>query len=85
MVLSLPASLEALIRSKVESGQYDSPAQVVEEAMLLLEEHDQLRQLRLERMRRELADGVFQANSRNLVGREQVFAGLSRQADNAIE
>lgn len=81
MNLTLSTALEALIRGKVESGAYDSPAQVVDEALLLLEERDHLRGLRRERLLAELASGVFQADNRHLVDGEEVFRGLFDKAN----
>ena len=49
----------------MRSGYYDSPGQVVEEALLLLEERDHLRSLRRERLKRQLADGgIFNTGRR---------------------
>jgi antitoxin ParD1/3/4 len=81
MNLTLSSDLEALIRGKVQSGAYESPAQVVEEALQLLEERDHLRQLRRERLLRELAGGVFQADNRQLIDGEAVFRGLFDKAN----
>ena len=85
MTLSLSAQLEELIRRKVKAGMYDSASQVVEEALLLLEERDHIRSLRRERLLGELAAGIFQAENRQLIGSDDVFAGLSRQASVADE
>lgn len=85
MSISIPGALEELIRQKVKSGLYDSPGQVVEEALLLLEERDQLRSIRRERLVRELADGVFQANNRQLVGGDEVLVQLLNQAKRTDE
>ena len=76
MAISLSAEIEELIRRKVASGAYESPAQVVEEALLLLDERDNLRVIRRERLLRELADGVFQADNRHLVEGDEVMRGL---------
>ena len=77
MNVTLNAQLEQMIRAKVESGAYESPSQVVEDALHLLEERDQLRLLRRERLLRLLADGVSQADNRQLVEGEEVFRGLA--------
>ena len=77
MNITLSAQLEQLIRSKVASGAYESPAQVLEEALALLEERDNLRGIRRERLLRELADGIFQADNRQLVDGEEVMRGLN--------
>jgi antitoxin ParD1/3/4 len=79
MVLTLSGELEDLIRRKLRTGNYDSPTQVVEEGLLLLEERDQVLAVRRERLLRELANGVFQANNRELIDSAQVFAGLRNQ------
>jgi antitoxin ParD1/3/4 len=81
MTLSIAAEFEEMIRRKMASGSYDSPRQVVEEALLLLEERDHLRGLRRERLLRLLADGVFQADNRQVVDSVGVFAGLSSQTN----
>ncbi len=81
MTFSVSAELEELIRQKVKSGLYDSASQVVAEALLLLEERDQLRGLRRERLLGELANGISQADNRQLVPSEEVFAHLLDQAN----
>jgi antitoxin ParD1/3/4 len=58
MNISLTPHLEAMIREKVESGSYNSASEVVREALRLLEEGDQLRALKLERLRRDIQDGL---------------------------
>lgn len=85
MSISLTAQLQELVRSKVASGAYDSAEQVLEEALELLEERDQLRILRRERLLRELASGVFQADNRQLVASSEVFQGLSKKASSPGE
>jgi len=85
MSLSLPPHLEALVRRKVESGQYDSFGQVIEEALLLLQERDQVEKLRRERLREEVARGLYQADNRQLVEREEVFRALHRKPATASE
>ncbi len=67
MTFSLSAQLEELIRRKVSEGLYESPAQVIEEALQLLEERDIMRDVRRDRLQRELATGAFEADSRQLI------------------
>jgi antitoxin ParD1/3/4 len=80
MTFSLSAQLEELIRRKVNAGQYESPAQVIEEALQLLEERDIMRDVRRDRLQRELANGVFEADNRQLIDGAQVFRGLMTKA-----
>lgn len=58
MNVSLTPQLEALVRSKVESGLYQSSSEVIREALRLLDEQDRLRQMRFEELRTELQKGV---------------------------
>lgn len=80
MNITLPRDLENSIRAKVASGLYDSWTQVVREALILLEERDQTRVLRRERLLRELAVGIDQANDRQLVDGLEVFRRLRNKS-----
>jgi antitoxin ParD1/3/4 len=80
MYLTLSKEIEAYLRSKVESGAYDSPAEVVEESLLLLQERDHLRGLLRDRLLSEIASGVFQADNRQVIRGAEVFKGLFDKA-----
>lgn len=80
MNIPLSKDLEDLIRRKVESKDYLSASHVVEEALSLLEERDQVATLRQARLVRRLAYAVSQANSRQLIGAAEVFEGLARKS-----
>jgi antitoxin ParD1/3/4 len=58
MNISLTPHLEDLVKGKVESGFYNSASEVMREALRLLEERDQLREMRLEELRREIRKGI---------------------------
>ncbi len=58
MNISLNPYVEELVKGKVESGLYNSASEVMREALRLLEERDQLRELRLEELRREIQKGI---------------------------
>ncbi len=58
MNISLTPELEAWIASKVDSGRYKSVSEVVREGLRLLEEQDQLKALRRERLRQLVDEGV---------------------------
>ena len=57
MHISLTPKLEELVREKVDSGLYNNASEVVREALRLMQEHDEVRRLKLERLREELAKG----------------------------
>jgi putative addiction module CopG family antidote len=61
MNVSLTPELEKLVQEKVKTGRYNSASEVVREALRLLEEQDQLRALRLEEVRKKIAEGLFAA------------------------
>ena len=77
--VSVSPALEELIRRKVESGLYESIGQVIQEALLLLEERDQVTLMRRERLLAEIAKGVYQADNRQLVDFDEVLRGLQRK------
>ena len=61
MTLKLPPQLEEAIRRKVESGMYASTADMLAQALELLEEHEQLRAIRLQKLREQVQVGLDQA------------------------
>lgn len=58
MNVSLTPELEKLVQEKVRSGRYTSASEVVREALRLLEKQDQLRALRLDEVRKKIAEGL---------------------------
>ena len=76
MNLILDEHSESIVRRHVESGRYPSPAQVVSEALKLLES---LESADLEELRREIARGIEQADRGELIDGEEVFRELRRR------
>ena len=60
MNVSLTPELEAMINGKVKSGRYNTASEVVREGLRLLEYEDQLRELRRDELRKEIARGAEQ-------------------------
>jgi len=58
MNVSLTPELEKLVSEKVKSGNYTSASEVVREGLRLLRDQDDLRRVKLEALRREIAKGV---------------------------
>ena len=58
MNISLNTHFEELVKGKVESGLYHTASEVMREALRLLEERDQLRDLKLEKLRSEIQKGI---------------------------
>jgi len=58
MNISLTPQLEEMIRQKIASGSYSSASEVVREALRLMELEDQMRALKLQRLREEIQKGL---------------------------
>ena len=62
MNVSLTPELEKLVNERVQSGLYSSASEVIREALRLLKEQGELRQRRLEELRKEIGFGLEQLN-----------------------
>jgi len=60
MNISLTPELESLVQEKVKSGMYHTASEVVREALRLMQEQDQFRQIKLENLRKEIAVALEQ-------------------------
>lgn len=58
MNVNLTDHLEGYVRSKVDSGLYNSASEVVRDALRLLEEQDRIKNAKLEALRNEIRKGV---------------------------
>jgi antitoxin ParD1/3/4 len=74
MQITLPAELEKLVNEKIESGSYDTPIQVLRDGLRLLNEQDQIREIRREELRREIQKGI-----------DDIREGRSKRYDSAEE
>ena len=76
MNVLLPPDLDEMVRHQVTSGVYPSASHVIVEALLLFQEREETRKLRRERLLRELAKGLNQADSHQFIEEADVFARL---------
>lgn len=60
MNVSLTPMLEQLVQKKVATGRYNSASEVIREALRLLEQRDEMRQMRLRTLRKEISVGLDQ-------------------------
>lgn len=58
MNVSLTPELEQIVSLKVESGLYNSASEVVREGLRLLQQRDQMREIKLEALRTEIQKGI---------------------------
>lgn len=73
MNISLPRHLEQWVKQRLDTGMYDSASEVIREALRLLCEQEDLKQLRIQELRRQLQTGV-----------EQLDRGASRAFDESV-
>lgn len=58
MNISLPPALEKFVQNKIGSGRYSTASEVVRDGLRMLQEQDQLHQMRLDDLRREVQIGI---------------------------
>jgi len=80
MNVSLNPHFEELVKGKVENGHYNSVSEVIREALRLLEDRDNLRDLRLEKLRCEIQKGISSGESTPLAMEDIKSNGRKRLA-----
>lgn len=63
MNVPLTGQLERVVKEKVASGRYNSATEVVSEALRLLDDHERLQQIKLERLRKDIQEGLDSGES----------------------
>lgn len=58
MNVSLTPELERIINFKVESGLYNSASEVIREGLRLLQQRDEMRELKLKALQKEIQVGI---------------------------
>lgn len=81
MNVSLTPELEKFVSTKVESGRYNSASEVVREALRLLEEHDQVKTLRLSEFNEELGRRLAALDRGEKVSPAEARAKLQRKSE----
>ena len=71
MNVTIPKSLEALVREKVEEGQYSTEEEVVADALRLMQARDEIAQLK----RARLKDAIDRGYEDVATGRVIAFEG----------
>jgi antitoxin ParD1/3/4 len=84
MNVSLTPELERLVQEKVASGMYNSASEVVREALRLLHQHDELRRMQLEDLRREVAIGLEASRQGRVLDGDEVFERLRLRNEEAM-
>ena len=79
MNVSLTPELEKLVNEKVKSGHYTSASEVVREGLRLIQEQDELRRIKVEMLRQEIAKGIEQLDRGEGIPGDQVFAEIKKR------
>ncbi|MEK8087855.1 type II toxin-antitoxin system ParD family antitoxin [Aquabacterium sp. A3] len=79
MNVNLTPQLEDWVRAKVSSGMYTSASEVVREALRLMQEQDQLREAKLEELRRDIRRGLESGPSQDWNATELKAAARARR------
>jgi antitoxin ParD1/3/4 len=77
--ISLTPHLENLVRAKIDSGMYSSASEVVREALRLLDEQDQMRNMRLETLRKDIDDGLKSGRGRKVTADEVITRARAKK------
>jgi antitoxin ParD1/3/4 len=80
MNVNLGPVLDEFVSNLVNGGTYQSQSEVVREGLRLLKEREDLRELRLAELRREIAIGAEELERGDIVDGEEVFAGIRRRS-----
>ncbi len=78
ITVKLSPPLEAMVREKVASGEYASEADVVEQALLLLQRHEAVQAAELDALCRDIAQGLADLDAGRVVDAEAVFKELEQ-------
>jgi len=81
MNVNLGAVFDKFVAELLASGQYQSQSEIVREALRLLEEREEIKHLRLETFRRELAVGIRQADRGEFVDGEKALQKIRKRSE----
>ncbi len=84
MHVSLTPELEQMIHSKVETGRYNSSSEVVREALRLMDERDQLKELHKDELRKKIAAGLKSLEEGRYSDGEEFFAQMEAEFEEEI-
>ena len=79
MNANLGPVLEQFVTELLETGLYQSQSEIIREGLRLLKEREDLKKLRLDDFRKEVALGIQQADRREFVNGPGAFQQISRR------
>lgn len=79
MDISLSPELEKLIDERVQSGMYASPNEVIREGLRLLAEQEELRKIRLQNLKADIAQGIASLDQGEGIAAKELFSELKEK------
>lgn len=79
MNVSLTKELEGLVEQKVKTGLYSSASEVIREGLRLLQQRDDLREVKLRSLRAEIQKGIDDLEAGRYRDGEEVMAEIKER------
>ena len=80
MNVNLGTVLDQFVADLLKSGMYQTQSEILREGLRLLKEKEDLKQLRLAELRKEIAIGSAEADRCEFVDGEETFASIRKRS-----
>ena len=80
MNVHLGSVLDEFVADLVKTGYYQTQSEVLREGLRLLKEREEVKQMRMAELRREITAGAEQADRGQFVDGREVFARIRRRS-----
>lgn len=80
MNVNLGTVFDQFVADLLKTGHYQSQSEILREGLRLLKEREELKQLRIAAMRKEIAIGTAEADRGEFVDGDEVFAEIRRRS-----
>jgi len=83
MNVNLGTVFDQFVADLLKTGYYQSQSEILREGLRLLKEREELKQLRLAELRKEIAIGTEEARQGKLIDGETVFTEIRKRSQEA--
>ncbi len=80
MNVNLGAVFDQFVADLLKTGHYQTQSEILREGLRLLKEREELKQLRIAELRKEIAIGAAEADRGQFVDGEEVFAEIRKRS-----
>lgn len=80
MNVNLGTVFDQFVADLLKTGHYQSQSEILREGLRLLKEREELKQLRMAELRKEIAIGTAEADRGEFVDGDEVFAEIRRRS-----